>query len=203
MTESGNRVPIDELAKYLRAGERPIDQYVARTLEEIYSSGQFRGAVLSPAGADLDQPQVALGLRFVGLREGNLFTAVASIVHGRPAIRRLQRSIETETARLFVHRGDFDMLEPSALNALTEAGLQTAAVMQISERISDGKEMTSVLYPKPFMNIVDVGSMVEMVGYQPPSGADLGSDLGLIMGMHFLKRIPYSPGDMVITSPSR
>lgn len=203
MTEGENRVPIDELAKYLRAGERPIDQYVARTLEEIYSSGQYRGAVLSPAGADLDEPQVALGIRFVSLRDGNLFTAVTSLVHGRPAIRRLQRSIETETARLFVHRGDFDMLEPLALEALGRAGLQTAAAMQISERISDGKELTSVIYPKPFMGIISVEPMVRMVGYQPPTGADLNSDLGLIMGMHFLKRIPYSPGDMIITSPSR
>ncbi|HVF69502.1 MAG TPA: hypothetical protein VNA13_02960, partial [Xanthomonadales bacterium] len=133
----------------LRSGERPIDHFLAKSLEEIYSSGEYRSALFGASTA-YDFPRTPLGMRIVAVREGRLVAPV--VMFDKPKNQqKLFERMKGDVERL--PGGDLSALVDPALEALRAKGLQTAATLLLNRDLRTGRVFSEVGYPKVFREI--------------------------------------------------
>jgi len=187
MTERENQFgDVSTIIEKMKTGERPVDNFLAHCMEEIYLSGHYRTGFLYGA---FDEKRILDCIRIVAIRDNELTSFVLSTANKKQKRRKQRDQLLRENDKLPINPQDFKSLSQEALRVLTEASLTTVAAMPISTSLASGKRIVEVCYPRVFMSVI-------------PVQQDYQSDLGFGVSAYFLRTVPFGTGkiDMIIPS---
>lgn len=186
---------IQGLIKHLESGERPVDQYIARSMRELYMSGSYRTAILKGADDHSRGKEKVELIRIVGMREGRLdsFCLSENQINRDEERQKLDILLE-ETRSLPIDTKSmaaFGELSDTALNSLRRTQLQSVAGMTLSKSLATGNQIVQVIYPRTFRELLS-----------PFITEPFKDDLALGVAAYFLKTVPFGKGNIQFTIPS-
>ncbi|MCL4354253.1 hypothetical protein M1349_02150 [Patescibacteria group bacterium] len=175
----------------LKKSERPIGKFLARSLEELYLSENYRTAILNAT----DEKRRPKALRLIAIHEGRLASYVLMANIDKKEGRRILDKMVEQTQRIPKEVDRLGAFSNLALKALKEANLQTVAGMQVSESAATGRNIYETFYPKPFMSFLAETPIEDyMRGILSTSIEEYRSDLGLGIASYFLRNIRFGSG---------
>jgi hypothetical protein len=179
---------IDALIERIASGERPIDQFLARCLTEMYHSGQYGSSIVSGT-KNPDEKRILSAIRIVAIRHEGLDSVVLTMEHNKNAQRRVLDQMVVQTRQLPTDANSMALLRTAALSEVREAGLVTVTAMQVSPSASTQAEILEVIYPK-------------LYGELFPTREEYKRDLAFGVAVHFLKTVPFGKGNITFPTPS-
>lgn len=171
--------PSLEQIKELESSKLSTDQYLGKSLRELFYSGYYRTAFTREI-PDPNEPMALQAIRIVGKRNNELQSLTFTMSPDEEGHKRQLKTVFEETKKLPLYPSlakSFSILEDTALYALESPKLQTIAAMQVSIGVARGNVIVQVDYPRPFMNLL-------------PLPEPYREDLGLGMAIYFLQKVP-------------
>lgn len=193
MTTEGENRPSDipKLIEHLKSGERPLDQFLAQAVDQLYNSGQYRLALVQ-GPRELNPLRALDCLRLVCVRGDRLASYVVSFTANKQKQRRQLDTLLAETHKLPLnqrHLGAVGYLEDMALDSLRRQQLLMVAGMTLSTVMATEQGRVEVNYPKPFMDLLPLPDLYRQ-------------DLGLALAIYFLRKVPFGSGTISFPLPS-
>ena len=167
-------IPLSEMAARFEAGKRPLEQFLGKSIREIFS-GEFRLADLNRTQGAQEEKVVTDILRLIFVREGQLQSVILPSTDSPDAAQTalsIMRAIGTE---LPFDVSMFAPLEQIALDAVAKKGPSTVTAVNWAHSKETGERRIQIYYPKVFMTLMPVSP-----DYQP--------DLALGVAGHFIQK---------------
>ncbi len=182
------------LVEGYKQSRAPINQWVGKSLEEIYLESGWTGMVIKGNPHLKYSPQF---VRIVALRDNRELRGVSMALGGLPrteAVRGIMR-LRQET------RDMVGMILPPVVDSLIarslmNAGKQAAAALELSVDL-DGKPVVQVLYPIRYRGVAQ--ELFGMLGMQ--LGEDLLPTAAAALSIHLLKSDPTPESEPILLTP--
>lgn len=193
------RLPINQVAEDLRTSDNPLERVFARSIKEIYTSGEYGMAFLRGSSTDSYELEA---LRVITRRQDKLEAFYATFTRNKSALRRLASRIHggMQTLPRNVPHEFFSILRGESLRRVQEAGLQTIAALEVATSRETHEELFRIIYPKVLMGVSPaevLGTPKEM--FAVPERQQ--RDLAMAISFNFLKTIPFERRDITVTIP--
>jgi hypothetical protein len=177
---------IAALVTQLKEGKRPLDHFLARSLEELYLSPFLLTGGIDPAMIDSESQQDISSVHLVALRNGEFDSATVSLSDKYEEPAETVMIINENWAKL-PYQHSYERFVTSARNVLLGRGLQTAAALQISHYRDSEERLISLRFPNCFIQSVPWEAAHRLM---PGNEALYRTEFAFNLSSHILKRQP-------------
>lgn len=189
MAESKETGPtIEYLIQSIKSGASALDQFIGKSMEEMYQSGDF-GVAAIKGTKDPGELQRFRALRILAIRGSNLISAIITSEEPETNNQEIIDIFKNETDLLHPEIMRYGIASEFAIKALEASGLITVAAMGLNESVRTGNRIVTVAYPKVYM---------ELVGGDSP----LAREAAFGIAGYFLKSTPFGNNQINLPIPS-
>jgi hypothetical protein len=183
------------LIDHLINNENPIGQVFARSLIELYATGDYAWYCVDTANHEEPETETsAMAWRFIIADEDYSITSPVLSIVSQEKNQRLINFMRQATLDLKELEGQARLLsdkyQAMAISAAGSLGLRTLAAMEITEDNLTHEHITRIAYPEIYQEVGQIDVLFQSEGVV--LGDWFKKGWGIARGASFLKQTPFS-----------